>query len=134
MRGIREPRIGSAKSVQAKRISSKSGRVEYGTSPVSDLRPKRNASSVSCTTPLAGTRCSSTVTRGQGDGESWAAKLKANAPRVKQSNIPSIANALNSRVIEFVPTAFKLAILQGKSTRLFPPWSASVDRRSIQGV
>src|SRR4030095_12499615 len=39
--------IGSAKSVQAKLISFKSNRVEYGTSPVSDLRPKRNAYCVS---------------------------------------------------------------------------------------
>ena len=38
--------------------------------------------------------------RGQRDAESWAAKLKANAPSVKQSNIPSMASALNIRDIE----------------------------------
>ena len=32
--------IGSTKSVQPKRISSKSGRADCDTSPVSDLRPK----------------------------------------------------------------------------------------------
>src|SRR5262249_51139255 len=35
--------IGSTKSVQPKRISSNSGRVECDTSPASDLRPKRKA-------------------------------------------------------------------------------------------
>jgi hypothetical protein len=42
---------------------------------------------------------------GQREGESCAAKLTANAPRVKQSNIPRIAKALKSLLMKFFQIA-----------------------------